>query len=276
MGVRRGGVTDVADHEMVESGTPFVEAWVDDGVGVLRLNRPERRNALHPDMYPALRLVLATFARDDRIGCILLTGAGPGFCAGGDVRDGRPPDRAGMSLAQRAQQLAGDADVVVDLHELAKPSIAAINGPAVGAGLALALACDLRIAARSARLVTGWITLGFSGDFGGTWSLTRLVGPAKAFELLVDGAPVSGDEARTIGLVNRVVDDADLWPAAMSWASALAAGPRAAHGLMKQNVSDALHLPLREAITREAERMVQSSTTEDHRRAVAAWLNRRR
>jgi len=266
----------MAGQEMVKTGTPFVEAWVDGGVGVLRLNRPERRNALHPDMYPALRLVLAGFADDDRVGCVVVTGAGTGFCAGGDVRDGRRPESNTMSLAERAEQLARDAEVVVDLHALTKLSLAAINGPAVGAGLAIALACDLRIAARSARLTTGWISLGFSGDFGGAWSLTRLVGPAKALELLVDGAPVSGDEARAIGLVNRVVDDAELWPAAMGWASALAAGPRAAHELIKMNVIDALQLPLREAITREASRMVQSSTTEDHRRAVSAWLRARR
>jgi len=266
----------MADHVLVETGTPLVEAWVDDGVGVLRLNRPERRNALHPDMYPAMRDVLAGFTRDDRVGCVMLTGAGTGFCAGGDVRDGRRPDAGATSRHARAAQLARDADVVVDLHELPKLTIAAINGPAVGAGLALALACDLRIAARSARLITGWITLGFSGDFGGSWLLTSLVGPAKALELLVDPAPVSADAARALGLVNRVVDDTDLWPAAMGWASAFAAGPRAAHRLMKQNVSDALQLPLREAITTEADRMVQSSTTDDHRRAVAAWLRARR
>src|SRR5579871_787655 len=263
-------------QEMVETGTPFVEGWIEEGVGVLRLNRPERRNALHPDMYPALRLVLAGFAHDDRVGCVVLTGAGDGFCSGGDVRDGRRPGSDTMSLAERAEHLARDADIIVDLYELPKLSIAAINGPAVGAGLAIALACDLRIAARSARLITGWIALGFSGDFGGAWSLTRLVGPAKALELLVDGARVSADEGRAIGLVNRVVDDAELWPAAMGWASALAGGPRAAHLLIKMNVNDALRLPLREAITHEASRMVQSSTTDDHRRAVSAWLRGRR
>jgi 2-(1,2-epoxy-1,2-dihydrophenyl)acetyl-CoA isomerase len=262
----------------VGTGTPFVEAWVVDGVGVVRLNRPERRNALHPDMFPAMRQVLEGFAGDDRVGCVVLTGAGAAFCSGGDVRDGRRrrPDGGEAIGSDAAALLANDASVVIDLHELPKVTIAAVNGPAVGAGLALALACDLRIAARSARLVTGWITLGFSGDFGGSWTLTRLAGPAKALELLLDAAPLSSEEALELRLVNRVVDDADLWRAAMDWASTLAAGPRAAHALIKQNISDALRLPLREAIPREAERMVQSSTTDDHRRAVAAWLEARR
>jgi len=268
----------MGERGAVDTGTPFLEAWVDRGVGVVRLNRPERRNALHPDIFPALTQVLAGFAHDDRVGCVVLTGAGSAFCSGGDVRDGRrrKPDGGASPPADRATLLAEDASVVVALHELPKVTIAAVNGAAVGAGLALALACDLRIAARSARLVTGWITLGFSGDFGGSWTLTHLVGPAKALELLLDATPVTADDALALGLLNRVVDDSDLWRATMDWASTLAAGPRTAHTLMKQNVSDALRLPLGEAIAAEAERMVQSSTTDDHRRAVAAWLETRR
>ncbi len=268
----------MAEQDKVATGTPFVEAWIEDGVGVLRLNRPERRNALHAAMYPALRATLRSFAEDDRVGCVVLTGTGGAFCAGGDVRDGRRPEPADSetSPSSRAAQLAEDAAVVVDLHALPKLTVAAINGTAVGAGLALALACDLRICARTARLITGWITLGFSGDFGGTWSLTRLVGSARALELLVDGAPIGADDARAMGLVNRVVDDGELWPAALGWAAALARGPRSAQQLIKRNISDAIRLPLADMVRVEAERMVECSGTDDHRRAVAAWLAARR
>jgi 2-(1,2-epoxy-1,2-dihydrophenyl)acetyl-CoA isomerase len=259
----------MTDRQPIETGTDYVEAWIERGVGVLRLNRPERRNAIHPDMNPALRETLASFGADDRVGCVILTGAGSAFCAGGDVRGGGP---AGDGLLDRARQLAEDGMVAVDLHELPKLTMAVVNGPAVGAGMALALACDLRIAARSARLVTGWITLGFSGDYGGTWLLTRLLGPAKALQLLVEGKPLAANDAEALGLINRVVDDHGLWPEALDWAASLAAGPRSAHHLIKQNIRDALQLSLREALPVEAERMQHSAATDDHRRALKAWL----
>jgi 2-(1,2-epoxy-1,2-dihydrophenyl)acetyl-CoA isomerase len=275
----------MTDRQPIETGTQYVEAWIERSVGVLRLNRPERRNALHPDMYPALRKTLASFGDDDRVGCVILTGAGSAFCAGGDVRgDGRGSDYgrpaggvAADGLNERARQLTQDGMVAVDLHELPKLTMAAINGSAVGAGMALALACDLRIAAPSARLVTGWITLGFSGDFGGTWLLTRLLGPAKALQLLVEGKPLSAGDAQALGLVNRVVDDRvvddrGLWPEALDWAADLASGPRSAHHLIKQNIRDALQLSLREALPVEAERMQRSAATDDHRRALKAWM----
>jgi 2-(1,2-epoxy-1,2-dihydrophenyl)acetyl-CoA isomerase len=246
---------------------------VDEGVGVITLNRPERRNALHPDMYREIPAAIESFNSDDSVGCILITGAGTAFCAGGDIRDGGK--RAGDSLpADPAAALASNARMVQLLHESPKLTLAALPGPAVGAGLGIALSTDLRIMAESATLVTGWTSLGFSGDFGGGWFLTRLIGPSRALELLVDNRPVTAAEAKALGLANRVVADGELPEEARRWAMRLAAGPRTAHRFIKENIEDALRLPLAGAIAAESARMVASSQTEEHRAAVRAWLER--
>lgn len=249
---------------------------VDEGVGVITLNRPERRNALHPDMYRDVPDAIESFNADDRVGCILITGAGGAFCAGGDIRDGGQR-RAEASEGQPVDPgavLAHNARMVELLHSSPKLTLAAIPGPAVGAGLGIALSTDLRMMAESARLITGWTALGFSGDFGGAWFLTRLVGASRALELLVDDQPITAAQALALGLANRVVPDAEIQQEARSWAHRLAAGPRVAHRLIKENIADAMRLPLAEALPRESERMVASSQTEEHRAAVRAWLER--
>jgi 2-(1,2-epoxy-1,2-dihydrophenyl)acetyl-CoA isomerase len=258
----------------VETGTEAVLAELADGVATITLNRPERRNALHPDMYVAVPVLLERFDADPAVGCIVLTGAGPSFCAGGDVRDGRRPTEDGHepTVEEAAARLTEDARMVVLLHELSTISIAALPGPAGGAGLAIALAADLRIAAASARLIPGWGALGFSGDFGGTWSLTRLVGPGRALEILIDDRTVGMDEALALGLVNRVVSDDDLRAEAHRWAAAIAAGSAPAQAFMKANVQQAATLPLREALLNESERMARTARTDEHRAAVRAWL----
>ena len=255
----------------------------DGAVAAVTLNRPERRNALHPDMYEAVPRLLERFAADDAVGAVLITGAGDAFCAGGDVRDGgsanqlpadardRGPD---AEIAARAAILADNARMVTLLRDIPKITIAALPGAAVGAGMSIALAADLRIAARSARLIPGWPKLAFSGDFGGAWLLTRLVGPSRALELLIADQPIDAATAQQLGLVNRVVDDAELPAAAREWAAAIAAGPSAAFAGMKANVRDAQRLPLAEALLPESERMVRSALTDEHREAVRAWLQR--
>jgi 2-(1,2-epoxy-1,2-dihydrophenyl)acetyl-CoA isomerase len=130
----------------------------------------------------------------------------------------------------------------------------------------------LRIAARSARLIPGWSKLAFSGDFGGAWFLTRLVGPARALDILITDAPIGADEAMRLGLFNRIVEDADLPAAALGWAAAIAAGPHKAFAATKANILDAQALSLQDAMTRESERMVRSGMTEEHRAAAKAWL----
>ncbi len=261
----------------VQTGTDTVLAEVVDGVGVITLNRPDRRNALHAEMYEAVPRLLERFATDDGIGAVLLTGSGNAFCAGGDVRDGGSGkevpdgDRESRILA-RSAILADNARMVTLLHEMPKITVAALPGAAVGAGMSIALAADLRIAARSARLIPGWSKLAFSGDFGGAWLLTHLVGPAKALELLITDEPIDAGSAQQLGLFNRVVSDAELPAAALRWAAQIAAGPSYAFAGTKANVLDAGRLPLAAAIRAESERMVRSGSTAEHRDAVKAWL----
>jgi len=254
------------------TGTDVVRVEIAARVAVVTFNRPERRNALHHEMFEPITRALAEFAERDDVGCIVLTGAGSAFCAGGDVTG--EGIRPGVKPHDTAD-LLGDAQLGRSLHEHPKLTIAALNGAAVGAGMALALACDLRIAAHSARLVGGWARLGFSGDFGGAWYLTQLVGPARALELLVGDRPIDADAAFDLGLVHRVVPDAEFPDAWRAWGRALADGPTSAFTGMKANVHDALRLPLAEALPRETVRMVESAQTREHREARRAWMEKR-
>lgn len=259
----------------IPTGTDSVRITLgEDGVAVIKFNRPERRNALHDDMYGPIVSAIERLTSSGEAGCIVVTGEGSAFCAGGDVRDGsgRRPDGSRPTPTERAAGLALHARVAVLLHEAPIVTMAAVNGPAVGAGMSIALACDLRLASERATFIGGWARLGFSGDFGGAWLLTRLVGPSRALDLLVTNAAVDAAEALRIGMVDRV-EPADRFE--QSWreyAAMVASGPRTAMGLMKANVADAGRLPLSEAVVVEAGRMVQSAETEDHRVAVRAWL----
>jgi 2-(1,2-epoxy-1,2-dihydrophenyl)acetyl-CoA isomerase len=229
-------------------------------------------------MYEAVPRLLDRFASDDNVGCVVITGAGSAFCSGGDVRDGgsgsngTAEDHTEAEVASRSAALTSNARMVQLLHDIPKLTIAALPGAAVGAGMSIALSTDLRIAARSARLIPGWGQLAFSGDFGGAWFLTRLVGPSTALQLLLDGNPIDTETALRLGLVNRVVDDADLRSSALTWAAEIAAGPTKAWAGVKANIADAQELPLEQALVRESERMVRCGMSAEHRDAVRGWL----
>ncbi|MCW2546927.1 MAG: crt 1 [Mycobacterium sp.] len=268
----------------VATGTDTVRSFVDGRVGVIELNRPERRNALHADMYDAIPRLIELFNADNGVAVIMTTAAGTAFCAGGDVQTGgarsRPVDpptdtapvRPDVTAADVSNPLAHMARMVLMLQGSPKITMAALPGPAVGAGIGIALAADLRIAAESATLITGWGRLGFSGDFGGTWFLTRMLGPARALEALIGNETIDAVEAKALGMFNRVVPDEQLASAAMAWAQTIAEGPQSAYRFMKQNVRDAQRLSLTEALPLESDRMVRSGQTDDHRQAVKRWL----
>ncbi len=253
---------------------PELIETIEDGIATLTFNRPERMNALSTPIMEGLLYGLPRLAGDPAVKAVVLTGAGRAFCAGGDVKDmaqgGEKP-----SAAEATAHLRSRMEVARILHVLPKPTIAMINGPAAGAGLALALACDLRIAGVSARLVTAFVRVGFSGDFGGTYFLTRLVGTAKARELYFTGRPVDADEALSLGLVNRVVPDEELASVTMELARSLAQGPSIALGLMKRNLDCAEGGGLAELLDMEAAHQVQTGRTEDHREAAKAFVEKR-
>jgi 2-(1,2-epoxy-1,2-dihydrophenyl)acetyl-CoA isomerase len=247
---------------------------IEDGVATLTFNRPERMNALSTPIMEGLLHGLPRLAGDPGVRVIVLTGAGRAFCAGGDVKSMAEGGEE-RSAAEATARLRSRMEVSRILHELPKPTIAMINGPAAGAGLAFALACDLRIASTSARLVTAFVKVGFSGDFGGSFFLTRLVGTAKARELYFTGRPVDAQEALSLGLVNRVVPEDQLADATMELARSLAQGPQIALSLMKRNLNCAESSGLAELLDLEAANQVLTGRTEDHREAAKAFVEKR-
>jgi 2-(1,2-epoxy-1,2-dihydrophenyl)acetyl-CoA isomerase len=253
---------------------PDLIETIEDGVAVLTLNRPERLNALSPEMLQGLRDALPRLAADDTIGAIVITGAGRGFTAGGDVKN--MANRTGQTFEQRLEGYRIMHVIPQLMRTLPKVIIGMINGPAVGAGLGLALACDLRIAGRSARFGTGFANVGYSGDFGGSWLLTRLVGTLKAREMYFLNEHVDAEQALTLGMVNRVVDDAALREATMALARRIAEGPRVALGYMKRNLHAAETEPFNVVLEMEGIHQARTGQTEDHREAVAAFAAKRK
>ena len=184
---------------------------VTDGVAVLTMNRPDRLNAFSWAMLDAMLEALTRLAANDDVGVVILRGAGRGFCAGGDVKAmAEGLEAEGDTLEQRAQALRARMETSRWLHEMGKPTIAMVRGAAAGAGLSLAMACDLRIASDNARFATAFARVGYSGDFGGSYYLTSLVGTAKARELYYTAEILDAPQALALGLVNRVVPDAEL------------------------------------------------------------------
>ena len=211
----------------------------------------------------------------------MITGAGNAFCAGGDVSGmgsgstnetpKKPPtvqDR--VNTLQHKQET-----LTLRLFEHAKPTIASLPGPAVGAGMCIALACDIRVGAESAFIGTGYRNVGFSGDYGGSWLLTQLVGVAKAKELFFTGRRVQSEECLALGLFNQVVPDDHLQQATMELAKQIASGPPIAIGYMKENINKALELDLRGALAQEADRLMRCAETNDHKEAVRAFMEKR-
>jgi len=265
---------DPSAARSLETGTPELLCRVEQRVAVVTLNRPEARNALTGAMKHALLELLPALARDPEVGCVLFTGAGDAFCAGGDtkkmVREGSP-----SSPEERTRQLQREHGIPLAIHRLPKPVLASLPGPAAGAGFALALSCDLRLLAQSAFVTTAYVKLGLSGDYGVSWFLTRLVGPARAREILFTGDSLSADTCLQLGLANRVVPDAQLEEEALGLARRLAAGQPIALAYMKDNLNRALRGELEELLELEARRMVAGATSEDYREALRARQEKR-
>lgn len=262
-------------ERVIDTGCSELLCAVDEGgVAIVTLHRPEARNALTMDMKRALWSLLPALDADPQARCVLLTGSGRAFCSGGDTKrmqsEGKPP-----SLEDRRRQLRWEHDIPRWLHELGTPTIAALPGPAAGAGLGLALACDLRLAAESAFVTTAYARLGLAGDYGVAWFLTQLIGPARARELFFTARRVSADECEQLGIVNQTHPDEALAGAALELARAIAAGPPVAHRYMKENLNRACRLDLASCLDFEADRMVRGATTEDYLEAVAAFAEKR-
>jgi 2-(1,2-epoxy-1,2-dihydrophenyl)acetyl-CoA isomerase len=263
----------------IDTGTDDLLAAVDEGVAVLTMNRPERRNAFSPAMVTALARVLADVEDDEAVGAVVLTGAGGAFCAGGDVKAMAGSDALfgpGAGIDDKiALQRRNQRETSGRLWSMRKPTLAALPGPAAGAGLALALACDLRYAADTAVLTTAFARVGFSGDYGGTWFLSRLVGSAKAKELYFFSERLDAAEAERLGIVNRVFPADTVVDETIALARRLAAGPRIALRYMKENLIRATVADWADCTDIEVTNHVHCGLTEDHREAAEAFVAKR-
>jgi enoyl-CoA hydratase/carnithine racemase len=264
----------------INTGTDELLCVIRDRVAVITLNRPQARNSLSDHLTPALRTMIRTCGENPDVGVLLITGAGTAFCSGGDIKGmGAHRDKKKMEMSydekvadlQERQRLLTGA-----LISVRKPTIAALPGPAAGAGLAIAMACDIRIAAASAFISTGYLRVALSGDYGIAWLLTRLVGTARARELMFTAEKVDAERCERIGLFNRVVPDDKLHAEAFALAKSMADGPTLALRYMKDNLDEALLFDFATARDHEAERLIRLTTTADHREAVQAFIEKRK
>jgi 2-(1,2-epoxy-1,2-dihydrophenyl)acetyl-CoA isomerase len=269
----------MSESRSIDTGTTDLLAALEDGVLTLTLNRPQARNAMSRAMNEALQQQLAQAELDPAVRCIVLTGAGNAFCAGGDVK-GMAASGDGTVGAQTIDQAihrqrVNQRGTAGKLFTMPKPTIAALPGAAAGAGLSLALACDLRVMASTAILTTAFARVGFSGDYGGTYFLTQLVGAAKARELYYLSERVSADEALRLGLVNWVCEPDALGGKTREIARRLAQGPTVAYRYMKENLNRALAGDVDDCMDLEATHHIHCGQTEDHREAARAFVEKR-
>lgn len=263
----------------IDTGTEHLLATLDEGVLTLTLNRPEARNAMSREMNEALATVLARAELDPAVKCIVLTGAGKGFCAGGDVKGmaASGDGTVGALTIDQAihRQRVNQRATAGKLFKMPKPTLAALPGPAAGAGFSLALACDMRIMASTAFMTTAFAKVGFAGDYGGTYFLTQLVGAAKARELYYLSDRVGAEEALRLGLTNWVCEPDQLADKTREIARRLASGPTVAYRYMKENLNRAMHGEVDECLDLEATHHVHCGQSEDHREAAKAFVEKR-
>lgn len=250
---------------------------VESGVLTLTLNRPDRLNALTEGLNRDLLSALRSAAEDPNIGAIVLTGSGKGFCAGRDVGTMAQRPAREATMEGRSESLRERAEISRLLHEMPKPTIAMVRGAAAGAGFSLSLACDMRIVSETAKFISSFVKVGLSGDYGATYFLTMLVGPARAREILFLSPSLTAAEAMNLGLVNRVLPDDRLEEETKTIASALAAGPRVALGYIKRNVNAAEQgQSLAVCLDLESLHNARCTFTSDHAEAIKAFAEKRK
>lgn len=259
----------------------------DSGVLTLGFDRPEVKNAIDTAGQNLLVKLLVDASRHPGVKVVVLTGTGASFCTGADVRSMGAPDpddpiarEFGESALWQAHEARTDrlkrlAEAAFLLHDMGKPTIAKLRGPAAGLGFSLALACDFRLAADNAFLVSSFARIGTSGDYGGSYFLTQLVGPSKAKEIYMFSDRIGAQEAFTMGLVNRMLPDAELDAATDAFALRLAQGPSMAYRYIKQNIHAAASGPLERVLDLEARNMIRCRLSEDCQEALVAFQHKR-
>lgn len=259
--------------------TEHLQAEIRDGIGIIAFNRPEAKNALSDELTPALRRTLAEFEDSSDVRVVLLTGNGSAFCSGGDVKSFANDDDPGLaenlSIEQKVRKLQiGQEGVSLKIYEMPKPTIAVLPGAAAGAGMSIALSCDIRIASEKAFLVPAFGGIGLSGDYGGSWSLGKLVGPSKAKDIYFSNRRILANEALEEGIVNYVVPEDELTNFALKKASEIAYFSPTAIQYMKENHNRATAVSFKESLAMEADRMIRCFQTTDHKNAAKAFVEK--
>lgn len=246
---------------------------VRDKVALLTFNRPDRMNALSRELIFKAIDTLTEWSTNPGVGVIVVTGEGRAFSAGGDITS--MASAADQTLEERVDSIRRAHELSWLLYNTPKVTIAAVNGFAMGAGLGVCLSCDLRYASNKAKFGTAFAKVGYSGDFGTTWMLTRYAGAPKAKEMLILGDVITADEAEQVGLINRVFDHEELLPSVMEIAGRIAQGPLTSFRYMKSNVNMAVTSDFRTLLDREGETQSRCGMTEDHKEGVRAFLEKR-
>lgn len=268
-------------RESLDTGTEDLLAWIEDGVATISFNRPQARNSLSEAMYAGFGAVLPKLAMNSNVGCVVITGEGGSFCAGGDVKGFSEGHKKAAQADERPSTSAAvdrlrslHTQTTLAIHRMPKITVAALPGAAAGAGISFALACDFRVATERALFVTAFANIGASGDFGGSWFLTQLLGPAKAKELYILSPRLTAHEAADLGIFNRVFSDTTYADDLRAFAQRIASGPTLAHRAIKENINRAIGADLATCLDGEAANMVATMASEDHRRAVEAFVTK--
>ena len=265
----------------IDTGTEELLCTIDQRVAVITLNKPNKKNALGDILTPALRQTLLELDNHEEVGCIMLTGAGDAFCSGGDVSGmgadaNTGKDKTPLTKEARIQKLTeAQRTLTQRLYEHSKITVAALPGAAAGAGLSIALACDLRVASEDAFLTTAFARIGLSGDYGASWFITRLVGLAQAKEMLYLSERITAKEAKSIGLVNQVFTPNLFRKQALEYAKKIANGPTQALGRMKKNLHLGLEQELADSLALEATHLIESMGTQESKEAISAFMEKR-
>ncbi|GAB3305347.1 hypothetical protein EK0264_04675 [Epidermidibacterium keratini] len=265
----------------VDTGTTDLLADLTDGVGTITFNRPDRRNAMSDQMMSALAATLGLWKDSDDVGVVVVTGAGGHFCAGGDVKGFNERGGAGgtsgqVDPAKVESQRENQKATVGAIYTYPKPVIAAVPGAAAGAGLGFALSADVRIGTPKTVMATAFGGVALSGDYGVTWLLNQLVGPARARQYLFFNDRLRGEDLLDLGLLNWVVGVEELEAKTTELARQLADGSRGTLAAMKQNLIEAQTNDLFASMHAEVQRHLDRGTTDDHREAVAAFVEKRK
>ena len=252
----------------------MIEIKKRNGIGIVTMNRPTARNALTPELQYELNDKFCSISADPKIGAIVLCGAGGAFCAGGDVK--AMAEIQTTSLDEQILDLRRREEIILSIRNAPQVVIAGICGPATGAGLALALACDIRICDTSARFGAVYAKVGLTGDFGISWLLQTEIGASHARKLLLDAEIIDAKKALLLGLVHTVTEPHELIRTVLARAEVYQGGPRIAYKMIKQNIFEAPGAGLAATLDYEAQRLVHAKQTKDHKQAISAFANKTR